>query len=371
MATVQLAIPASDPIAGARASRTPARILYALWGVFWVLMVVIALQDYQRGGGREWWQPVLWELSSAIFATFWLLLERRIHARRYFVYLDRPWLWFAHHLKWLPLIAITFVSGVYALRHGVYVLVGKTYEHEGWLYVFVYETIKLGLFFGLWLGILFGLNSFAQWQSHRERLLAAQKSLAQAQLGELKGQLRPHFFFNALNTISALMHVDISRADRLLARLAELLRASLRSGDQDMTTLAEELRLLELYAQVMQDRFEDNVEIVWRVAEESIGCMVPTFLLQPLLENAFKHGVERSTERVRIEIEARRDGERLRIAVRNTGSRLPKQYREGVGVANCRERLRVLYANEATLELRDIGTGVEASVTLPWREQRA
>ena len=120
--------------------------------------------------------------------------------------------------------------------------------------------------------------------------------------------MQPHFLFNALNTISALMQVDVERADRLLTRLADLLRASLQAGARQMTSLREELKLLELYAQIMQERFADRVTLTWNVADDALDAAVPAMLLQPLLENAFKHGVERSREPVtiRIDVEAQR-----------------------------------------------------------------
>lgn len=369
MAVAHLDLAADKQAERTRVSR-PDIALYSLWAMFWLLMLAVAVQDYVRDGGKQWWQPILWEGSSLLVATFWVVLQRRVD-RRYAMYLDQPLRWLVHHVKWFPLIVVTFVASVYAIRHGVYALVGQTYKHESWSYVLVYEAIKLVMFFGLWLGLIFGFDAFAQAQEQRQRLLALQKSLAEAQLAHLKAQLRPHFFFNALNTISALMQVDVPRADRLLSRLADLLRATLQWGDKEITSLREEIRMLELYAQIMQERFADRVTLTWNVDSAALGGAVPALLLQPLLENAFKHGVERSRDAVRVEIAARRDGERIHISIRNTGSLLSTDRHEGVGLRNCRERLSVLYGNAAKLELTQLPDAVEASVTLPWQEHRA
>ena len=175
----------------------------------------------------RWWEPLLWEGSSCLVATFWLVLERRV-ASRWNQHLAHPWRWFGKHLAWMPVVAITFIVAIYSIRHGVYALTDETYEHESWPFIFFYESVKLVLFAGLWLGIIFGLESFARWRNEREQLLTLQKHLAESQLAQLKAQLQPHFLFNALNTISSLMQVDVERADRLLTRLADLLRASLR-----------------------------------------------------------------------------------------------------------------------------------------------
>jgi LytS/YehU family sensor histidine kinase len=253
------------------------------------------------------------------------------------------------------------------MRHAVYALLGGAYRHESWLFVLGYESLKLLLFTGLWLGIVFGFDSFEQWQAQRRHLLELQKSLAEAQLSQLKAQLRPHFFFNALNTISALMHVDVERADRMLARLGDLLRISLQINDREMTTLREETRTLELFAQIMQERFADRVALGWNIDPDLLDAQVPMLLLQPLLENAFKHGVERSIGSVRIGVAAHRERGCLVLEIRNTGSTLPAEYREGVGMRNCRARLKVIYGDEATLQLMNDGDSVLAKVALPER----
>ncbi|WP_160948512.1 sensor histidine kinase, partial [Xanthomonas sp. LMG 8989] len=167
-------------------------------------------------------------------ATVWIWLAVRVRGR-YAAYLDRPLIWFGSYLRWLPVIAVTFIVAVYGVRHGIYAAMGFTYEHPGWRSLFVYETTKLSVFVGLWLGILFGLESHDQWQLQRNRLLQTQKALAEAQLAQLQGQLRPHFLFNALNTVSSVMHSDVERADRLLAALGDLLRTSLGTIENEMT----------------------------------------------------------------------------------------------------------------------------------------
>ena len=211
--------------------------------------------------------------------------------------------------------------GIYAIRHGVYALTPEIYEHESWGYLFFYETLKVLLYASLWLCIIFGLESFARWQREREQLLALQKHLAESQLAQLRAQLQPHFLFNALNTISSLMQVDVARADRLLTQLADLLRASLQTGAQHMTSLRHELELLELVRAIMQERFAGRVTLDWNIADDTLDATIPAMLLQPLLENAFKHGVERSTTPVAIRIVMpRRDGRKLTVTVRNGGT---------------------------------------------------
>jgi hypothetical protein len=346
------------------AAASPQRMLFWLWGLFWLIMILVAISDQLRSQYIQWWEPLVWEGSSCIGATAWMLLQRRAK-QRYARYLDQPLRWFGYHLCWLPLLIVTFIGFAYGIRHAVYALVGDVYEHESWLFIFPYESLKLTLFAGLWLGIIFAFDSFDQWQAQRRHLLEMQRSLTEAHLSQLKAQLRPHFFFNTLNTISALMHVDVERADRMLARLGDLLRVSLQINDQEMTPLREELRTLELYAQIMQERFADRVTLNWNIDAGLLDVKVPFLLLQPLLENAFKHGVERSVGSVSIQIDARPEDDKVSIAVRNSGSALSEDWREGVGLRNCRERLKVIYGDAASLRLKNDGDAVVVEVSFP------
>lgn len=347
----------------ASAPRTLATF-WALWAVFWLLMISVSIGNELHNPLTRWWEPVLWEGSSALVSTGWMLLGVRARGR-HALYLDRPLTWFGRYLRWLPLVFVTWIAAVYAIRHGVYAAVGRTYEHPGWGFVIVYESLKLTYFSGLWLGVLFGIDSHGQWQLQWRRLLQTQKALAEAQLVQLRGQLRPHFLFNALNTVSALMHTDVTRADRLVAALGDLLRISLRSNEHEMTPLADELRTLELYADIMLERFRDRVTLDWQVDQSLLDTAVPSLLLQPLLENAFKHGVEPTVTHVRITVSARRGAGALEIAIGNTGSMLAPEPRDGVGLHNCRERLDIIYGNAASLHVRNEGGGVAACVLIP------
>lgn len=369
MAVVSTNTPIADTDRGLIAAVSQ-RMLFALWGVFWLIMILVGLQDGLVSPYIRWWEPLVWEGSSCLGATAWMLAQR-YNQQRFAPYLDRPLQWFGRHLLWLPLLIVTFLLFVYPARHAVYALLGDTYEHESWRFVAVYESLKLVLFSGLWLGIIFGIDSFEQWQAQRRRLLELQKTLAEAQLSQLKAQLRPHFFFNVLNTISALMHVDVERADRLLARMGDLLRISLQIADREMATLREEMRTLQLFAQIMQERFADRVVLAWNVDEKLLDTAVPVMLLQPLLENAFKHGVERSIGPVKIAVGVRSTGQHIVLEIRNTGSPLLREHQDGVGLRNCRERLKVIYGDSASLQLINEDDAVVARVTLPRQEATA
>jgi two-component system, LytTR family, sensor kinase len=355
----------------AQDERHSSRMLYALWALFSLIMIVVAARDYYRGGGTSLWKPVLWEGSSMAFATGLLVLQRTVGRRRYNRWLGEPLKWFGHHLQWFPLWLPAFLIVVYGARSAVYRLFSETYHHDAWAALIPYEAAKLLLFSGLWLGVIFAFDSFARWHAQQRHLLELQRALAESRLATLRAQLRPHFLFNSLNTISALMHLDVGRADRLLARLGELLRASLQSDGEDLVPLAEELRLLDLYVQVMLERFADRVTVEWRVEAAALKIAVPAMLMQPLLENSFKYAVERGRGKVRIEIAAQCTAEALLLSVRNTGSSLAPDWREGVGLRNSRERLQVIYGPQAVARLSQSAAGVEALLSLPRSRQAA
>jgi two-component system, LytTR family, sensor kinase len=348
-------------------SKQKYRVLWSLWALFFLLLLVTEVQDHWDNVYVRWWEPFVWMGSSACIASLWLcayLYDRERAAR----YLDRPLHWFWRQLRWFPLVAVLFVILTYAVRHGFYALVGLRYVHESWLFVFIYEAVKLWLFLGLWLGILFALESFEHWQAQQRSMAELQRSLAQAQLQQLKTQLRPHFLFNALNTISSIMQVDVQRADRLLNQLAALLRASLRADREELSTLQVELELLRLYSRIMEERFEDRVMVEWDIQPGVENALVPTMLLQPLLENAFKHGVERTSTKARIRVAAKRERDHLDVRITNSGELNPS-HGEGVGLGNCEARLKLHYGDAARLDFAGDRHGAEVRVRIPWSER--
>lgn len=344
------------------------RQLLPFWVVFWLLMLTVSIQEHAGDAGISWWEPLLWEGSSALVASllFSMLFH---HGKKYYRYIDRPLWWFCHYQKWLPLFIVVFVAITYGLRHGVYALVGRTYAHEGGWQLLLTEGTKLVIFSSLWLTVLFAFYSFALIKAQREDLLRTQKELVEAQLAQLKAQLNPHFLFNTLNTISAYVHSDANRADQLISQLADLLRTSLRAGQQDTHSLQQEVSLLQTYAQIMLARFGERVDIHWQLAPESLRCQLPVFLLQPILENAFKHGVEPVTHAVKIKVASELQNQTLIISISNSGKRVQQAAGGGVGLDNCRARLTALYGDQAQLSLMSQDDDVVVRVQIPVTER--
>jgi two-component system LytT family sensor kinase len=193
--------------------------------------------------------------------------------------------------------------------------------------------------------------------------------LARAELQLLKMQLQPHFLFNALNTIAEMAHDDPNSADRLIARLGHLLRLSLEQAGHQVVPFRQELQILEAYLEIEQTRFQDRLVVRMGIPADLLDAGVPALLLQPLVENAIRHGNSPRTGRGQIEIRAARDGERLRLEIRDAGPGFPPagQYQEGLGLRNTRERLRQLYGAEQSFTLAsDPSGGALVTITLPF-----
>jgi LytS/YehU family sensor histidine kinase len=188
----------------------------------------------------------------------------------------------------------------------------------------------------------------------RERELRAarlESGLAQAELRSLHLQIQPHFLFNALNTISSTLYEDPARADEMIDRLGELLRASLRTARSDEVSLREELQVLDAYLSLLAARFEDRLTVERDIADDVVSARVPPFLLQPLVENAVRHGGVESRGRGTIRLTARREGDEVVLTVLDDGPGLTPGVQEtvgseGIGLSATAERLQLLYGDE-------------------------
>ncbi|WP_332876458.1 sensor histidine kinase [Massilia sp. S19_KUP03_FR1] len=340
-------------------------VLLAAWLLFWLLLIITAVQDNARNGGTEHWKPVLWQTSSGIAASCLMWVQWRCSGdpRRD---LASPWRWFGRQVMWLPMYWICFVPIAFGLRHAVYTLMHDTYPHAPWGETYLYEDIKLLGYFFLFNVVLFGIFTYQAMLAESARAAQGVALLRQARLQQMTAQMQPHFLFNALNTISSLMHEDVARADAALMRLAELLRTSLDVGEQDVTTFATELRLVRAYAHLMEERFIDRVSLRWHIDDRLLPCPVPVMSLQPLLENVFKHTVERRREHTTITISAQRDGDVAVFHIDDDAGQLQAEGDAGLGLSNLRRRLAMLHGDAAALRLTQLTpAGVRAEMRLP------
>jgi two-component sensor histidine kinase len=232
--------------------------------------------------------------------------------------------------------------------------------------------IPLGLmFYGATVSIGFALDNQRRLRDRDVLASRMHAQLVEAQLGALRMQLQPHFLFNALNAIAMLVRQGESQtAVRMLARLSELLRHILEDGGAQEAPLEEELGLLGRYLEIEQVRFGDRLSIALDVAADTRAALVPTFLLQPLVENAVRHGIAHRSSPGVIRLTAAHAAGALHLRIRNDGPALPvgwsMERHAGIGLRNTAKRLRHLYGEGATLAVESATDGVEVIIRIPF-----
>lgn len=210
---------------------------------------------------------------------------------------------------------------------------------------------------------------------YREREVAAadlRARLSQAQLDALRSQIHPHFLFNTLHSISTLMHRDVDAADTMLTRLSDLLRLTMQHRGDNEITLRQELALVDRYIEIMRVRFGDRVTITQTVEPAALDALVPQFILQPLVENAFDHGIARTPGASCIVIDAVRSNGHLEISVsddgRGTDASAADGNKNGIGLTNTRLRLEQLYGSAQSMSLEKLpDRGTRVAIAVPWR----
>lgn len=240
---------------------------------------------------------------------------------------------------------------------------------RNFLFMFPWEIIT---YWGI-LAVCYAVNYYRSSKEEALRAAQLEQQLAQAQLQALRMQLRPHFLFNTLQSISSLMHRDVDAADRMLAQLGQLLRLHLTSSDAQEIPLREELRLVRQYLDIEQIRFRDRLTVHLSIAPDALDALVPNLLLQPLVENAIRHGIDSLVADGRIEVIGFREDSHLCLEVRDNGPGLSgaaaTALHKGLGLSNTRLRLERLYGPRASLLLRTArDRGLSVILKLPYQE---
>jgi len=239
-------------------------------------------------------------------------------------------------------------------------------------------NIYMILYFWIYWAILGTILSTQYYRQFRDRELKASRletQLALAQLQMLRMQLHPHFLFNTLNAISALLHKDADKADIMIARLGELLRTTLESAGTQQIPLRQELEFIQPYLEIEKARLGDRLKVRLDIDPEAMDAPVPNFVLQPLVENAIRHGIAPLARVGWLDIRAHRENGMVRIEVEDNGPGLsPEQqageragtFRAGVGIANTRARLQQLYGSHYQFEMKNRTTeGLTVTLLIP------
>jgi signal transduction histidine kinase len=222
-------------------------------------------------------------------------------------------------------------------------------------------------------GITHAVSYYREAQHRKVRSAQLETQLVEAELKTLQAELHPHFLFNTLHAISTLVHRDPNAADKMIVRLSDLLRLTLDHAGVQETSLKEELEFLQKYLEIEQIRFRDRLNVRFDVDPDVLDVPVPRLILQPLVENAIRHGIGPRSGDGLIEISARPDGDRLWVQVRDNGVGLSggalTALEKGIGLSNTRARLHCLYGADYRFEFSNRGGGLTVRIVIPLKRE--
>jgi signal transduction histidine kinase len=359
----------------------------AIWGAVCLVFVSQnALRFIMRGQPVDWFSA-LW--LEVLYWVPWLALTPALlaAARRWPLGSGAPRGHITWHLGAMVAISIIQVVAADALQyaasvaHGMFTAPDRM-ERMLTAYGRSFPALMITAWWKYW--VFMGLYSaFDYHRRFREREVAAARletQLATAQLQALRMQLHPHFLFNALHSAAMLTMIDPERAHRVLVQLSALLRTTLDRSWSAEVPLAEELDFLDRYLAIERVRFQDRLKVAIEADDDALGCVVPNLILQPLVENAVRHGIARRIDAGSLTIRGSRQNGSLVLEVQDDGPGLPAGWaldapnRGGVGLANVRARLERMYGESGRLELMaPAGAdgrpmhGLLARVTIPHR----
>lgn len=346
---------------------------------FWLFFSVFACVTayvYRRDMGRpsSWHDVALFPFASSIIWT--LLIPLVVAFTSWLKRLHLSFLpWLAAHTLFAFLVMILWAVGWIpfpqppdsdlfgiprASLHFVQLQFVQTMDYCLWLY----WTI---------VGFVYGIDYYVDGRVAQIHAAELEGQLARAELEVLKQQLQPHFLFNTLNSISTLMHTDVDAADDMIGDLSTLLRRSLENNGTHEVSLRQELETLQLYIDIQRVRFQDRLSVELDIDANTLNARVPQLVLQPLVENAFRHGISQraSGGLVRIQSECRNGNLLLRVSDDGPGMTHNSATNGGIGLKNTLARLRKLYGEHSTLKVDDSGAGFTVELEFPFSREEA
>ena len=311
------------------------------------------------------------EESTGTYAAMVLFIAVAAFAWAY--PLDRPG-WrkrIPAHLAVMIAVSIAHTTLLLVSRSVIFPLVGLGAYDYGYMparYVMEFGNDAVG--YAVWIVVIMMYRHYRTARQREIRTAQLERGLAQAELRNLRLQLQPHFLFNALNTISSTMYDDPRSADRMIGQLSELLRLSLRTSHTQEVALREELDVLACYLGIMRARFGDRLVVRVHADDDVQSAFVPSMLLQPLVENAIRHGNTSRTGRGTVDVRVMRSGQMLEFDIADDGPGVSEEtdiYERGVGLSATRERLRLLYGDAQRFRAANRERGFAVTIALPLR----
>jgi two-component system LytT family sensor kinase len=349
------------------------------WPLFFLLFTGIAffsfsyryLDDLARGHVGTFSRRLLEEATGVYSVLLLLPIVLRV-ARRY-LFEKKGWLILAgKHFAGAVAFSAAHTTIMALSRYFLFPLAGKgPYDYGIMYYRYPMEFSNDLVAYTVFVTIFYFFEKLRIAQAQQLAAAELQTKLAQAQLENLRLQLQPHFLFNTLNTIAAVMYEDVHAADAMITQLSDLLRLTLQASRTHEISLAEELEIARLYLDLMQKRFENKLRVTYSVDPSLNTSLVPQLILQPLLENSLRHGMKPGNGAMELSIEARRENGSLILLVSDTGSgfdeaQSTRDLKRGLGLANIRDRLAHLYGERQQFSISNRPSGgAEVMVRVP------
>lgn len=345
----------------------------------WMLPVFLVLLEAALFLGKANWQSDY----VPYFVTFWILRAVLapgvvFYTLRFWVAHTKPVRLFLVHAAGFLLFSALFWTIAFTVLHGLlhrseFFGLARTSTNMQVFGMIVDNSISTNsIVYASTVGFCYILEFMRQNISINKKAAALEKSLLTSRLELLKGQLNTHFLFNTLHTISSfVVRRQNDEANKMLVRLSELLRFALRENGEQLIPLRKEVELLQLYLDIQQTRFKDRLQIDLRVSPDVQDTFVPSLLLQPLVENAVKYGIEPFSDQGRIGIEIGSENGTLKVLVKDSSKRSFERinFDTGIGLTNTRERLKQLYDKEHRFAILagESGKGVIVKIEIPKR----
>lgn len=313
-----------------------------------------------------WYVPAL--LTGAIFSV----------AERFRLDSDRWLRALAMHAAAAFAFSIVHVTGMMGVRYAILPDL-RGLHTEGWVALLQREYLHnldwALMTYAAIVGLSYAIAYYGEAQARALKAAQLETSLVEARLKTLEAELHPHFLFNTLHAISALVHAKPDAADRMISRLSDLLRLTFDRSGAAGVPLKEELEFLHKYLEIEQIRFQDRLSVRFEIDPDTLDIEVPRLILQPLVENAIKHGIAPRTGRGLVEITARRQEHGVWIEVRDNGVGLSanarQRFDQGVGLSNTRARLECLYPDRHRLDFSDGDEGFAVQMLIPSQRLQA
>ena len=341
-----MAASAEGPLRGGRTGWALYVLLALAFGVYLGVNQLVDLRGHLQ---IEAWKPLVWEISSVV--VIFTLIPFIVRFERRFRLDARPrWRIIAAHLCAALLFSALHIAGMVALREAAYAIAGQHYDYGNLPVRAFYELQKDLLTYLVILGVIFASREFQIRRTADLRAGELASELSEARLKHLTAQIEPHFLFNALNAISNRMHEDVEAADRMISDLGALMRAAYDSDNHVLVPLARELEWLRGYAAMMTERFRGQLSFELNVAPGLEAVQVPRLLLQPLVENALRHGLPGGRGHLCVDVVQR--GTTLRYTISDDGEGIKDTaIKPGTGLSNVVRRLELLFPDSYTFDL--------------------